>query len=79
MGDEIAQLRRAPERIERLLVEPVEPGEIDAGRISLDGIDIRDLSRHELRSQVGMVLQDAWLFSGTIRENIRYGRQDATD
>jgi ATP-binding cassette subfamily B protein len=53
--------------------------EIDRGRITLDGIDIRDLSREELRSQVGMVLQDAWLFSGTIRENIRYGRQEATD
>ena len=53
--------------------------EIDGGRITLDGIDIRDLSRLELRSQVGMVLQDAWLFSDTIMENIRYGRQDATD
>lgn len=53
--------------------------EIDEGCITLDGIDIRDLSRDELRSQVGMVLQDAWLFSGTIMENIRYGRQDATD
>ena len=53
--------------------------EIDQGGITLDGIDIRDLSRKELRSQVGMVLQDAWLFSGTIMENIRYGRQDATD
>ena len=53
--------------------------EIDRGCITLDGTDIRDLSRRELRSQVGMVLQDAWLFSGTILENIRYGRQDATD
>ncbi|MDO4919278.1 ABC transporter ATP-binding protein [Kocuria sp.] len=53
--------------------------EIDAGRITLDGIDIRDLARDDLRSQVGMVLQDAWLFHGTIRENIRFGRQDATD
>lgn len=53
--------------------------EIDGGRITLDGIDVRDLSRLELRSQVGMVLQDAWLFSDTIMENIRYGRQDATD
>ena len=53
--------------------------EIDGGRITLDGIDIRDLARHDLRSQVGMVLQDAWLFSGTIMENIRFGRQDATD
>ena len=50
-----------------------------AGTIRLDGIDTTELSRAELRGQVGMVLQDAWLFSGTIRENIRYGRLDATD
>ena len=53
--------------------------ELDGGTIRLDGIDTTDLSRAELRGQVGMVLQDAWLFSGTIRENIRYGRLDATD
>lgn len=53
--------------------------EIDGGRILLDGIDIRDLAREDLRRQVGMVLQDAWLFTGTIMENIRFGRQDATD
>ncbi|MGO4689773.1 ABC transporter ATP-binding protein [Glaciibacter sp. 2TAF33] len=53
--------------------------ELTGGRILLDGVDITSLSRGELRSQVGMVLQDAWLFSGTIRENIRYGRLDATD
>jgi ATP-binding cassette subfamily B protein len=53
--------------------------ELTAGRILLDGVDITTLSRAELRSQVGMVLQDAWLFGGTIRENIRYGRLDATD
>ncbi|TDP90875.1 ATP-binding cassette subfamily B protein [Leucobacter luti] len=53
--------------------------ELDAGRILLDGIDITQLSRAELRGHVGMVLQDAWLFDGTIRENIRYGRLDATD
>ena len=53
--------------------------EIDAGRILLDGRDVRDLSREELRSKVGMVLQDAWLFGGSILENIRYGRLDATD
>ena len=53
--------------------------ELDAGRILLDGVDITALSRAELRSQVGMVLQDAWLFGGSIRENIRYGRLDATD
>ncbi|MFD5601107.1 ABC transporter ATP-binding protein [Leucobacter sp. NPDC058333] len=53
--------------------------EIDGGRILLDGVDITHLSRAELRGQVGMVLQDAWLFEGTIRENIRYGRLDATD
>jgi len=53
--------------------------ELTGGRILVDGVDIRSLSRSELRSQVGMVLQDAWLFGGTIRENIRYGRLDATD
>jgi ATP-binding cassette subfamily B protein len=53
--------------------------ELASGRILLDGIDTTDLARAELRSQVGMVLQDAWLFEGTIRENIRYGRLDATD
>ena len=53
--------------------------ELNGGTIRLDGIDTTELSRAELRSQVGMVLQDAWLFSGTIRENIRYGRLDATD
>ena len=53
--------------------------ELNGGRIMLDGVDITRLTRAELRSQVGMVLQDAWLFDGTIRENIRYGRLDATD
>lgn len=53
--------------------------ELNGGAIRLDGIDTTDLSRSELRGQVGMVLQDAWLFSGSIRENIRYGRLDATD
>ncbi|MGO4383612.1 ABC transporter ATP-binding protein [Specibacter sp. RAF43] len=53
--------------------------ELTGGRILLDGVDTRTLSREQVRSQVGMVLQDAWLFEGTIRENIRYGRLDATD
>ena len=53
--------------------------ELDAGRILLDGVDITQITRSELRSHVGMVLQDAWLFDGSIRENIRYGRLDATD
>lgn len=53
--------------------------ELDAGRITLDGHDIADMRRRELRSQMGMVLQDTWLFTGTIRENIRYGRLSATD
>lgn len=53
--------------------------ELTGGRILLDGVDIRELSREQVRSQIGMVLQDAWLFEGTIRENIRYGRLDATD
>ena len=53
--------------------------EIDEGRITLDGIDIRDLERDQLRSQLGMVLQDTWLFEGTIWDNVRYGNPDATD
>ena len=53
--------------------------ELDAGRITLDGVDIRDLTRHGLRSRIGMVLQDTWLFAGTIRDNIAYGRPDATE
>lgn len=53
--------------------------ELTGGRILIDGVDTRELSREQVRSQVGMVLQDAWLFEGTIKENIRYGRLDATD
>ncbi|MDQ1577767.1 MAG: ATP-binding cassette, subfamily multidrug efflux pump, partial [Microbacteriaceae bacterium] len=53
--------------------------ELDGGRILLDGQDIADLRRHDVRARTGMVLQDPWLFAGSIRENIRYGRQDATD
>ncbi|MDK8242306.1 ABC transporter ATP-binding protein [Corynebacterium coyleae] len=53
--------------------------DVDAGAITIDGTDIRDMPRAELRSQIGMVLQDAVLFKGTIMENIRYGRLDATD
>jgi ATP-binding cassette subfamily B protein len=53
--------------------------ELDGGRILVDGQDIAGLRRHDVRARTGMVLQDPWLFAGTIRENIRYGRQDATD
>ena len=53
--------------------------EIDAGAICIDGIDIRDLTRDNLRRTFGMVLQDTWLFGGTIRDNIAYGREDATE
>ncbi|MDY2777541.1 MAG: ABC transporter ATP-binding protein [Collinsella sp.] len=52
--------------------------EIDGGRISLDGVDTREMDRGELRRNFGMVLQDAWLFDGTIAENIAYGKPDAT-
>lgn len=52
--------------------------EIDGGRITVDGVDIRDLRRGDLRTMFGMVLQDAWLFNGTIRDNIAYGKPDAT-
>ena len=53
--------------------------ELDGGTITIDGRDIAAMSRHELRSNIGMVLQDTWLFSGTIRENIAYGNLDATE
>ncbi|WP_264891085.1 ABC transporter ATP-binding protein [Mycobacterium kiyosense] len=52
--------------------------EVDSGRILIDGVDIATVSRHSLRSRIGMVLQDTWLFSGTIAENIGYGRTDAS-
>ncbi|WP_435203229.1 ABC transporter ATP-binding protein [Janibacter sp. GS2] len=52
--------------------------EISGGRITIDGIDTREMSRHDLRSRTGMVLQDTWLFAGTIEENIAYGRPGAT-
>jgi ATP-binding cassette subfamily B multidrug efflux pump len=53
--------------------------EIEAGKITIDGMDIKEIKRGELRSIFGMVLQDAWLFNGTIRENIAYGNAGATD
>lgn len=53
--------------------------ELNSGRITVDGVDITELSRAELRSKVGMVLQDAWLFGGTIYDNIKYGNLDATE
>lgn len=53
--------------------------DVNSGQIRVDGHDIRDFNRSELREMFGMVLQDTWLFSGTIMENIRYGRLDATD
>ena len=53
--------------------------DLNAGRITLDGVDISQVPRQEVRRQVGMVLQDAWLFGGTIRENIAYGRDGATE
>ena len=53
--------------------------ELNGGSIRVDGIDIRDISRKNLRQQFGMVLQETWLYSGTIRDNIRYGRPEATD
>ena len=53
--------------------------ELDGGRILVDGVDIKTMSRHELRSKFGMVLQETWLSSSSILENIRYGKTDATD
>ncbi len=53
--------------------------EIGGGKISIDGTDIRDMKRGDLRGMIGMVLQDTWLFNGTIKDNIAYGKQGATD
>jgi len=53
--------------------------EIDSGRITIDGVDIQDMRRDDLRKIFGMVLQDTWLFNGTIRNNIAYGKEGATE
>lgn len=53
--------------------------DIDSGKISIDGVDIKDMERDELRKLYGMVLQDSWLFCGTIMENLKYGNPNATD
>ncbi len=53
--------------------------ELDGGRITLDGVDITAMGRSDLRSRMGMVLQDTWLFQGSIRDNIAYGRPEATE
>ena len=53
--------------------------DVDSGRILIDGVDITTVSRQSLRSRIGMVLQDTWLFGGTIYDNIAYGRPDATE
>ena len=53
--------------------------DVNSGSIKVDGHDVKDFNRSELHEMFGMVLQDTWLFSGTIMENIRYGRLDATD
>ncbi|MCT9821590.1 ABC transporter ATP-binding protein/permease [Microbacterium sp. W1N] len=53
--------------------------DVDAGEIALDGVDTRAMTRADLRSRTGMVLQDTWLFAGTIRDNIAYGRPGATE
>jgi len=53
--------------------------EVDSGRITVDGVDVTAMSRHALRSSIGMVLQDTWLFGGTIYDNIAYGRPDADE
>jgi ABC-type multidrug transport system fused ATPase/permease subunit len=53
--------------------------DVDDGAVTIDGVDVRDVTRASLRAQMGVVLQDSFLFSGTIAENIRYGRLDASD
>lgn len=52
--------------------------EVDSGRITLDGVDTREMDREDLRSRIGMVLQDTWLFGGTIADNIAYGKVEST-
>ena len=53
--------------------------DVTAGRVLIDGFDVRDVTLESLRSQLGIVLQDTFLFSGTIMDNIRYGKLNATD
>ena len=53
--------------------------DVDGGAIRIGGHDVREFSREDMRSQFGMVLPDTWLYNATVRENIRYGRLDATD
>lgn len=53
--------------------------DVNSGRILIDGVDVKEMNREDVRKSFAMVLQDTWLFNGTIRENIRYGRPDATD
>ena len=53
--------------------------DVTAGKVTIDGKDVRDLTLKSLRNQIGMVQQDVYLFDGTIRENIAYGKPDATD
>ena len=68
------------QELERLLVKLLMRFyDLNEGRILVDGHDIKEFTREDLRNNFGMVLQDAWLFSGTIMENIRYGRLNATD
>ena len=78
-------VRRWPSSVRRAPARPRSSNlllrfyEIDHGRITIDGVDTRDMTRNDLRRLFGMVLQDTWLFSGTIRDNIAYGREGATD
>ena len=53
--------------------------ELNGGKITIDGLDTRDMSREDLRTTFGMVLQDTWLFNGTIKDNIAFGKEGATD
>ena len=53
--------------------------DVDGGSITVDGTDIRDITRRSLREHFGMVLQDTWIKNGTVRENIAFGKADATD
>ena len=58
---------------------PDSPYDVSGGRVTVDGNDVRDLTQESLRKNIGIIQQDVFLFAGTVMENIRYGRPDASD
>ena len=78
-GEKVAYVGPAGPGRTTIVILLMKLHERDSGDIPLDGFDLSDLSSSYVRSEFGMVLQDAWLYNGSIRENIKYGRLDATD